>query len=219
MSEASPADWVFTGLSPDSGAVDMLLPSGFAAYARLLHPVITDAGDQRRLIRWRDIAPDLVPFDRRVQFREVAAHSGFRAAPFQGNPADEDLDVLLGILASGTATPRACWFCVWDGYGDGGYPRISGPQGRDYWLSGGPLEAARTLRYPPGLWWPDDRAWCVATDIDLDSTYVGGGSELIAGLLAAPDLEVLPSGPHDPVWPTRDAEEGEPGDGERRQGY
>ena len=26
----------------------------------------------------------------------------------------------------------------------------------------------------PNLWWPADRAWRVASDIDLPSTYLGG---------------------------------------------
>jgi hypothetical protein len=26
----------------------------------------------------------------------------------------------------------------------------------------------------PNPWWPEDRAWCVATEIDLPYTYVGG---------------------------------------------
>ncbi|MEV6837823.1 hypothetical protein AB0N17_25495 [Streptomyces sp. NPDC051133] len=51
----------------------------------------------------------------------------------------------------------------------------------------------------PDLWWPADRAWCLGGDVDLTSTYVGGSAELIAGLLAAPDLEAHPVGPDDTV--------------------
>jgi hypothetical protein len=61
------------------------------------------------------------------------------------------------------------------------------------------------------LWWPADRAWCVATDTDLMSTYVGGSAACVADLLAAPDLEtaaVLPGDPiafdQDPVNPAPD---------------
>jgi hypothetical protein len=43
------------------------------------------------------------------------------------------------------------------------------------------------------LWWPDDRAWCVATDIDLDTTYVGASRECVARLPAEPHLEVVPA--------------------------
>jgi hypothetical protein len=39
------------------------------------------------------------------------------------------------------------------------------------------------------LWWPEDRAWFVATDIDLMSTYVGGSAACVADLLAAEGLE------------------------------
>jgi hypothetical protein len=45
----------------------------------------------------------------------------------------------------------------------------------------------------PQLWWPNDRAWCVATGIDLDSTYVGASRQGVARLLAKPALEVVPA--------------------------
>lgn len=70
--------------------------------------------------------------------------------------------------------------------------------GRGYYLAKGPLTAALETVYgmkssyqSASLWWPDDRAWCVATEIDLDSTYVGGSKECIAAVLNSPDLEAL----------------------------
>ena len=42
----------------------------------------------------------------------------------------------------------------------------------------------------PNLLWPADHAWAVASEIDFDSTLVGGSRALIDALLAAPDLEV-----------------------------
>ena len=45
----------------------------------------------------------------------------------------------------------------------------------------------------PNIWWPEDRAWCVATDIDLYDTYVGGSKECIEAILSNPDLEALPA--------------------------
>ena len=33
------------------------------------------------------------------------------------------------------------------------------------------------------LWWPEDRAWCVTTDIDFAWTYVGGDRSLIEELI------------------------------------
>jgi hypothetical protein len=49
------------------------------------------------------------------------------------------------------------------------------------------------------LWWPEDRSWCVASEIDLRWTYVGGSSELIAQILSDERIEALPATPHDPT--------------------
>ncbi|MFB9768219.1 hypothetical protein ACFFOS_27840 [Nocardioides kongjuensis] len=43
----------------------------------------------------------------------------------------------------------------------------------------------------PNLWWPADRRWFVASEIDLDSTIVAGGADLVAGLLDTATLEVV----------------------------
>jgi hypothetical protein len=85
---------------------------------------------------------------------------------------------------------------------DGG--RVTLP-GRNYLLFVGPLAAITDFGYwieqrvaerffcewSPNLWWPDDRAWCVATEIDLDSTYVGGSGALIRELLDDSRFEAL----------------------------
>jgi hypothetical protein len=71
---------------------------------------------------------------------------------------------------------------------------------RGYYLARGPLAAALETVYgvtwayqSASIWWPDDRAWCVATEVDFDWTYVGGSAECIAAVLANPKLEVLPA--------------------------
>jgi hypothetical protein len=100
-------------------------------------------------------------------------------------------------------------------------PRVSLP-GRDYILLAGPLAAAGELgwragelvsaAYPdrdfdpdefepqsPSIFWPEDRAWCVATEVDLDSTYVGGSRRLIEALLDDPRFEAWPAELRDPI--------------------
>jgi hypothetical protein len=71
--------------------------------------------------------------------------------------------------------------------------------GRDYLLYTGPIDAALAFAGTPGqtpnLWWPADRAWCVATDVDLCWSYVGGSAALVNELLAYPALEALPAFP------------------------
>jgi hypothetical protein len=53
-----------------------------------------------------------------------------------------------------------------------------------------PDPADRSWREVPSLIWPTDRSWYVASEVDFDSTLVGGSRELVEALVAAPDLEV-----------------------------
>ena len=46
--------------------------------------------------------------------------------------------------------------------------------------------------HTPSLVWPADHAWVLVTEVDYDSTIVGGTPALIAALCADPALEALP---------------------------
>ena len=137
-----------------------------------------------------------------------------------------DAEVLAGILRDWTATPEQCWFCVWEGWGWEGMVTLS-PEGatppapanpipaaawqgprvrlpnRNYLLYAGPVEAVTAIAPLSGghqtanLWWPADRAWCVASEIDLHWTYLAGPAGLIRAVLADPRLEALPARPDD----------------------
>jgi hypothetical protein len=65
--------------------------------------------------------------------------------------------------------------------------------GRDYLLFTGSVAQSEGWEDGPNLWWPDDRSWCVASEIDFPYTYVGGPKELIEEILAHPLLEALPA--------------------------
>lgn len=146
--------------------------------------------------------------------------------------------VLVAVLRGHTSTPDVCWFAAWEGWGDpfsltfGGSRDSPAPPpmtviarpkrptfnvpGRGYYLARGPLTAALDTVYgvvwsyqSASIWWPDDRAWCVATEVDFDWTYVGGSNDCIAAVLSDPDLEALParlsdgvSYASDPINPT-----------------
>lgn len=70
---------------------------------------------------------------------------------------------------------------------------------REYLLFRGPLTALTTsfifepVGYfqSPNIWWPEDRAWVVCTEIDDWTTYVGGSRACVGDLLADSDLEVV----------------------------
>ena len=57
----------------------------------------------------------------------------------------------------------------------------------------------------PAVWWPEDRGWVVATEIDFAWTYVGASERAIERLLAHPGLEVWPAQPSDPFSAHSDA--------------
>ncbi|TRW44944.1 hypothetical protein [Georgenia yuyongxinii] len=79
--------------------------------------------------------------------------------------------------------------------------------GREYRVFRGPLGAMTELAQydgaalpwtqSPSLFWPADRAWCVATEIDFDSTLVAGTAQVIDAVLAAAGLEAFPVEPSD----------------------
>jgi hypothetical protein len=82
-------------------------------------------------------------------------------------------------------------------------PRVEVPE-RSLVLYRGPIAGATAFSRPPAsqspnLWWPDDHAWCVASEIDVRSTYLGGSQALIDRVLHDPRLEALPSQPTDRV--------------------
>jgi hypothetical protein len=51
---------------------------------------------------------------------------------------------------------------------------------------------ARPVRLQsPSQWWPADRAWAVATEIDFDSTLVAGSDALIEEIVHNDELEAV----------------------------
>jgi hypothetical protein len=74
--------------------------------------------------------------------------------------------------------------------------------GRDMLLFDGPVAAVSTMGTPdpfstglrrrgPQWWWPEDRSWFVATEIDFPWSYVGGSRDLVDAITARPDLEAV----------------------------
>ena len=119
---------------------------------------------------------------------------------------ERECRTLVEVLKIFTSTPSNCFFFLWEGYGNidtrlyKGSSRVRAP-GRDYLLFRGPIDAITAFLAgdgpfwgdSPNIWWPEDRAWCVATDIDLYDTYVGGSEDCIEAVLSHPDLEALPT--------------------------
>lgn len=223
-SYAGPGEWIRAGLgSAQRGLVASVVPPVFAAYARLLHPFASRVGDSGELA-WREVAADT---DLRIgpgtSFLAVALAGDLRSppgplvlAPSQGSLPASCIGPLTRVLGSLSAEPEDCRFGLWDGYGwateaslsvllpagAGHRPGLEAP-GRDYIVFRGGLDQPARLeagaRQTPNLWWSSDRSWLVATDIDLESTYIGGSRDLVEVLRGEPGLEVLAVSPGDPL--------------------
>ena len=233
------ADWLVARLTTGRPVVSSVIPTGFAAYVRLLHPARASGGAP---VRWGELAARAhVALQPGLQFEALSRRSGWQGEPpTEGSlPADQAV-ALSGVLAEFTTTPDHCGFCLWDGYGwlyqgrsvrqlaspgePASSPMTAWPavdaaprvhtRNRDYVLYAGPLTAATALaglpwQQTPNLWWPDDRTWCVASDIDLASTYVGGPRPLLDRLLNDARFEALAVQPTDVLAAAAD----EPGAG------
>lgn len=110
---------------------------------------------------------------------------------------------LGSVLAHSTEDSVPCWFGIWEGFGylteaQRAAPAIEAPH-RRWHLFRAPLDHFE--RSLGGVWfehqtanlaWPENRSWCLATEIDAEVTYIGGGNELISAILNEPGLEAVP---------------------------
>jgi hypothetical protein len=229
--DVAAADWVCERLStPSDNVVTTIVPGGFAAYARILHPVQTP-GFGAALVRWSEVSKwGGVAMNPQIQWHEIAlplvrpiAETPWRSrGPAEGGLDGPDAEALIAHRARVTGTANTCCLCIWDGYGGGlpcaapASPKPEPPRRRDqyasvimpfgeYVLYQRPLLDATTFeiggRRPqtPNLWWPTDRSWCVASEIDLQWTYLGGAQSLIDEVLTEHRIESLPASPGDPI--------------------
>jgi hypothetical protein len=89
-------------------------------------------------------------------------------------------------------------YALWNGYGGmhiEGAEMIELPHRPMYLITGSIDDATQPFGIPgrtANLWWPSDQQWCVATDIDLMTTYVGGGANCIRTIINSDALEAMP---------------------------
>lgn len=206
MRDASDADWVDESLVPFGAGsegllVGQIVPTGFAAYARLLHLPDRPEGtlpDQTR-------APLVAILERHTTTGEtclfclwdgfgvgvplVLAKPGWRGRVQRLTMRRDARRRSRRARAAMDAIPRVRIHP--SPAGDGAY--------REYVLFRGAVGAVTAFGHglSPNLWWPEDRAWVAATEIDASSTYVGGSEGLVREILNSDGLESEPSDPQD----------------------
>lgn len=229
--DLTPAAWIGPRLMPWGRGlgtrVGAVVPTGYPAYVRILHPL----GRGSRSPRWRELAADAgITYHPLLQWERLPLPlpSGIGhqyGAPATGTMASSLRRALLVHLAGETSTPDSTYYGIWEGSGllhggSSGYwyaddPRPGRPRrrvelmtlvrmvdgrakfalpARNYLLAHGKL--AELVTFPdeltPSLVWPEDQAFCCATEIDFDSTLVGLSEEGAQTLLDDEGLEALP---------------------------
>ncbi len=197
-------------------------PEGYDAYAKIYHKAEVQAPDRGwEPVRWSDLArANNRTVHPEMTFREASGlerdeHRWGLRKPFLSLD-DVECSALMNVLSQFTTTPEQCYFAVWHGYG--GLKQLFGKlaglgisrakvqlsfRGPDYFLCSGPLEAVMDFQgslgdgwwfgQAPDVWWPEDRAWCVSSDIDADVTCLAGSRGCIEAVLDTPELEALPT--------------------------
>lgn len=209
--DLSPAAWIEPLLVPGSFEVRMTVPQGFDAYARIFYPfvgesIVVDGAVREGHVTWTRLAQRNGRIAHALMEQETIAVGPRGEAPLDtsyGSLAPEQFDALLPILTRHTSS-RDGWFLHWDGFGDlserafSNQPTLQHSM-RDFYLLAGPLGAYPDFPDNPSYWWPQDRAWCVCTDVDFDWAYLAGSAACVAEVLAAPVIDAIATRPDNPA--------------------
>ncbi len=202
--------WIIDRCDPfESYLAGSLVPGGFEAYARILHPANGLHGESNVTLA------EIAEWSGRVYHPAMQLESiGTPLKGFGGEPKPWDghrppsmplsqLKTLSNLLSNFTQTPDSIWCLVWEGHVGSVLqgtvrPIIKNPY-RKYYLYKGGIEAFGQTGFtthhfePPEYWFPGDHSWCVATDMDLFWTYVGGSKTCIDAILQSSHLEAVPA--------------------------
>ena len=216
LKSVEPAKWVTGRLrdwSAEEGSlVTTRIPEGFEAYARIFHPAEYQSEDKEwHRVSWATVAQwygkvvhPQMDFSKLTNL-DWLEHPSWGSRPHVGTLPKEECRPLMDVLSEFTTTPERCYFAIWEGYGGldervgRGVPKLASPSaGRKYYVFRGPLDSVMSFcqwdffLQAPNMWWPEDRAWCVSTEIDDLDTYVGSSAACVERVLAHPELEALP---------------------------
>lgn len=212
LDDTTGGDWIADALPRFEYTVGSLVPPIYTLYSRVLHPaarIDPDTGEQVRVC-WAEVAAHTGGVIHQTvewgSLLQAGIHRGvgdgrdlvWDQEPDEGDIPEEQFAALAEVLVEHTSPPDECWFGFWDGRAGQALhlpfpgPLLRLPHRDNFLVHGTVRDAVRTLGgCGPNLWWPQDRAWFVATDIDLMSTYIGSSTDCALALAAHPDLEVI----------------------------
>ena len=207
----------FERLAPfNAGCVGSLVPKEFQRYARIFHPAWRVDRGQRIALRWADMAEytEATPHAL-MQWNSISAPT-MRGAevepPYEGTLPRAVSQPLRDILERHSAGAD-CWLGVWAGLGgrsEKGAPVTAtiDTGHREWALYRAPLSmidtplyagSGRSPRQTANLIWCEDPGWWIHTEIDLNTTYIGGDEQLIQAVLESAALEAWPVSADDDI--------------------
>ena len=195
--------WLRRSLTRFAAPVAAVIPGHFAAYVRIYHPFGDPAAASLSgpgLRRWNMLASH--PVRTAEDGASFARQGPLGTQAPTGTVPRALVEPLVLHLSPAIPADDQYFFALWEGFADsvvahGRAPTLELPH-RRYHVFTGSLASARSsyssipFSYrSPNLWWPADRAWCVATEVDAAWTYVGGSRELIDRLLTDSRIDAV----------------------------
>lgn len=181
-----------------------LLPVGFESYVRVLHPCHPSLPARRD---WEGLAERAgVTLDPISRWDDLVARALTRGYGDPGSPALGELEVTEFqalqqlVQRSGEDNRNDVFGAFWSGYGffdDGQREMATDIGSRDYVIFRGhatdmqELTVGNGIWHSPNYWWAANRSWCVVTDMDMDSTFVGARNVTVDRVIASGVFEVL----------------------------
>jgi hypothetical protein len=227
LRDTSPAAWATSLLDESFDQVSALVPGGYEAYARLVHPPQSGPrvgtlpiAERRFLIDilraetttparcWFCVAETRGLDDQGVAERVRLPSGGPRyllhAGPIEmalASPPEKTVRLVIKKDATLAEIGEDLKAQAGPQYGFL-FPKDATAAELAEALNGASWSVL--AEQSPGLWWPDDRAWFVATGGDLTSSYVGGSRRLVDRLKAEPKLQAFVANLTDSLFEARD---------------
>jgi hypothetical protein len=172
----------------------MMSPQGFEAYARIFFPF-----DGENL-SWTEVARRNGRTAHALMERETIAGDDDAALHDRAHRlSGEQFQALLAVLSGHTSSAGA-WFLAWNGYADVTLPApLVSHTWRDMYLLHGSLGGYADFCDPPSYWWPEDRAWCLSTDVDFEWCYLAATAACVRDVLAVPVIDAYATLPANPA--------------------
>lgn len=201
------ASFLTERLTDFASSVVSIVPEGYNTYLRILHPA-TKKGVPSHLMSWTEIGHGLeyevngsTQWETLVNLPHASKIMSEIEHPQEGTLPLNVAEALRNVLSLySSTTNQACYYGVWIGFGCLTSEVTRGPlfeiPERQFHLLEGSLElltksCSNDIYQSVNLCWPTTNEWCIATEIDFNSTYIACDDKLAKLMLSNSELEIF----------------------------